>query len=260
MNMSRLRSLRSAVGGAVAGVIGHHYGGKLLSYKEDKNEELMQTERDQALMSMREKMENVERQLVEVNERISRQNTLLDNKVESEIAEFKDDVVEVSNIVGTGTTNIEEGRKSLDMSFSNNLDDANFKKGIEYLNEGKENLVNASNKLSELLEKLNGKNQFIGESEITSLYKYLDSLNILEESAIFHIVIILTIICIVWNIYSVIFANEIIKYFNLENKYPRLNKFFILRRQFQWYYLVLNLVFFIIICIFVLCLDILVLI
>jgi exonuclease VII small subunit len=195
--MSRLRSLRSAVGGAVAGVIGHHYGGKLLSYKEDKNEELMQTERDQALMSMREKMENVERQLVEVNERISRQNTLLDNKVESEIAEFKDDVVEVSNIVGTGTTNIEEGRKSLDMSFSNNLDDANFKKGIEYLNEGKENLVNASNKLSELLEKLNGKNQFIGESEITSLYKYLDSLNILEESAIFHIVIILTIICIV---------------------------------------------------------------
>jgi hypothetical protein len=46
----------------------------------------------------------------------------------------------------------------------------------------------------------------------------------------------------------------------LENKYPRLNKFFILRRQFQWYYLVLNLVFFIIICIFVLCLDILVLI
>jgi len=57
------------------------------------------------------------------------------------------------------------------------------------------------------------------------LYKYLDSLTLLEESAVFHLVVIITIICIVWNVYSVIFANELIKVFNLETRYPRLNKF-----------------------------------
>jgi hypothetical protein len=45
----------------------------------------------------------------------------------------------------------------------------------------------------------------------------------------------------------------------LENKYPRFNKFFTLRRKFQKYYLGFNLVLFILICILVLCLDILIL-
>jgi hypothetical protein len=195
--MSRLKSIRSTLGGAIAGVIGHHFGSKLLSSREDLAEDFMQTERDRVLITMQDRMINVEKQLVGLKKKISLQNTLLENQAETAIEEFKDDVVEVENIVRAGTTNIEVGRKSIDMSFSNNLDDEKLKKGIEYLNDGRENLVNASNKLSELLDPINGKNKFIGESEINSLYKYLDSLNLLEESAFFHIIIILTIISIV---------------------------------------------------------------
>ena len=107
-----------------------------------------------------------------------------------------------------------------------------------------------------------GKSKFWPTTEgwdLTLFYKYLDSLSLLEESAFFHIVVIIFIMFIVWNIYSVIFANELIKYFNLEAKYPRLNKFFKLRLQFQRYYLILNLVLFIVLCIFVLSINILVL-
>ena len=50
------------------------------------------------------------------------------------------------------------------------------------------------------------------------------------------VVIILNVI----NILSVLFGNEIIRYFNLEEKFPRLGLFFRLRLKFQRYYLIWN--------------------
>lgn len=95
--------------------------------------------------------------------------------------------------------------------------------------------------------------------QIDVLYAYLDSLSLLEESAIFHIIVILTILIIVFNIYSVLLGNEILKYLNIEEKYPRLTKILKLRLQFQRYYLIFNLLYLICICIFVLFINILVL-
>jgi len=258
-NFIKIRTIGTAIGGAVAGIVGHHYGGKILSYREDKNEEQMQTKRDEVLFQMKDKLDKVENQLQDVKEQLSKQNNILETKDDTVMEQFKDELEDVVEGMDVGRRSIEEGRESIENSFSDSIDDDKLNKGIEYLNTAKVNLSSASNKLSELIDKINGKNKFWGESDLTSFYKYLDSFSLLEESAFFHIVVILTIMCIVWNIYSVIFANEFIKYFNLEAKYPRLNKFFKLRIQFQRYYLVLNLVLFLILCIFVLSINILVL-
>lgn len=78
-------------------------------------------------------------------------------------------------------------------------------------------------------------NKFISYFKI--LYDYLDTLSLLQESAILHILIFLLLILIVINILSALFGNEIIKYFNIENKFPSLSIFFKLRSKFQQYYL-----------------------
>jgi hypothetical protein len=258
-NLLKLRTKGTAISGAVAGIVGHHYGGKILSYREEQKEEQMQTQRDDFWLQMKNKLDKVVNQLEDVKEQLSQQKSLIEKKGETVLEQFKDELEDVLEGMDVGRRSIDAGSKTIDKSVSDSIDDGKLNEGIEYLNKGKVNFSNASNKLSELIDKINGKNNFIEESDLTSFYKYLDSLSLLEESALFHIAVIVTIMCIVWNIYSVIFANEFIKYFNLEAKYPRLNKFFKLRIQFQRYYLFLNLVLFLILSIFVLSINILVL-
>ena len=83
------------------------------------------------------------------------------------------------------------------------------------------------------------KDKFI--TNLNLFYENLDTLNILEVSALFHLLVIFAFMIIIFNIYSTIFGNEIIKYFKLEEKYPKLKKIFKLRLQFQRYYLIFNL-------------------
>lgn len=71
-------------------------------------------------------------------------------------------------------------------------------------------------------------------------YAYLDTLSILEVSALFHILIFILLFLLTFNILSAFFGNEIINYFNLENKFPKLYTFFKLRQKFQRFYLFLN--------------------
>ena len=52
------------------------------------------------------------------------------------------------------------------------------------------------------------------------------------------------------NIFSALFANEIIKYFNLENRFPRLSLFFKIRLTLQKYYIIWNVFVLMVVCIF----------
>ena len=77
-------------------------------------------------------------------------------------------------------------------------------------------------KIVEDIEKGKGvdSNNFLPSYE--NLHNYLNNLNLMQDSAIFHIFAFISIIFIVFNILSILLANEIIKYFNLENKFPSL--------------------------------------
>ena len=60
------------------------------------------------------------------------------------------------------------------------------------------------------------------------------------------VVIILNVI----NILSVLFGNEIIRFFNLEERYPKLGIFFKLRIKLQRYYLMWNVSILFTVCLF----------
>jgi len=53
-----------------------------------------------------------------------------------------------------GRKSLDAGRESINNSLSDTIDDSKLNKGIEYLNNAKVNLSSASNKLSELIDKM----------------------------------------------------------------------------------------------------------
>ena len=102
--------------------------------------------------------------------------------------------------------------------------------------EGRISYDQAMDKVNEII----GPDKFL--PDLTSLYEYLDSLSLLQESAFFHIIVLTVILTCILNITSVFFGNEIISYFKLEEKYPKLAFFFKVRNQFQRYYLIFTLI------------------
>lgn len=83
---------------------------------------------------------------------------------------------------------------------------------------------------------------------LNNLYDYLNSLTLMQESAIYHIFVFISLILINFNILGILFGNEIINYFNLEKKFPSLYIFFFLRSKFNRYYLIWNVSLLFVIC------------
>ena len=99
---------------------------------------------------------------------------------------------------------------------------------------------------------------FILNFDLKVIYNYLDSLTLHQEGALFHIIIFSTILVTIFNILGIFFGNEIIKYFNIENKFPSLSNFFKLRAKLQRYYLMWNITILFVLCIGALGINILV--
>jgi hypothetical protein len=68
----------------------------------------------------------------------------------------------------------------------------------------------------------------------------MQNLSLTKQGALIHITnSILVLLCLL-SLITVFYGDSIIKYFNFEEKYPRLAKFIQLRRKFQQYYFFLN--------------------
>lgn len=93
---------------------------------------------------------------------------------------------------------------------------------------------------------------------LSDFYQYVESLTILEHSILLDILLFLLLILTVINILSALFANEIIRYFNLETRFPRLSIFFKVRSNLQRYYLMWNVFVLMFVCIFGICINIVV--
>jgi len=182
--------------------------------------------------------------------------SLLENQISEE--NNKNKIIEIvsrrSNsldIVRNDVTKIQE--------ISNNLNNTNINDQI------RENLTNQLNqqvnklntdinevnnnldKLIEIITKSSSSNNF-NESindihNYLNLYKeYLTTLNIDQLYALSHISISIFILFCLWSIISLFYGNYLIKYFNLETKFPKLAKFIKIRQQFQLYNFIFNVI------------------
>ena len=223
MNITKIKQLAKSAGLVTAGVIGSHLGNKALYDKVTREAEMAQTIRD---LKLDFTCQNVEILSNKVTEQTIKIEEIIKNKNVSSV-----EVNRVADKINEGRGSLEEADKI--------LNNAEIK---EQIIEAKSKINSTSQSLTEALEKMEDiirstKDNFIS-LDLDSIYAFLDSLTILEETALFHILILILIMIIGFDIASVFFGNEVIKYFNLEKKYPKLTTFFKLRSQFKRYYLI----------------------
>ena len=81
-----------------------------------------------------------------------------------------------------------------------------------------------------------------------TLYNLLDQLTIMQEGAFLHILIFIYILFCIYTIIGILFGNELVKYFNLAEKFPKLEKILLYRARLQNFYLGLNILLIIFVC------------
>jgi hypothetical protein len=153
---------------------------------------------------------------------------------------------------------VETLRSSLE-KFNNKISDeveqinkleANNKELLEpqLLNINKEG-DNINSTINDLIEIFNdSSNKFFGDSNLIEKFKlfinkwndFISSLNLEQVGLVAHITTSIFIIVCLFNILSVLMSDFLIKYFELETKFPKLSIFLQLRRKFKTYYLILN--------------------
>ena len=165
--------------------------------------------------------------------------TKLDEKISNY---FKNDI-RVSTEQKDKLVNLKEGM----LDNNNKLTDLlNENPNSESITVGRKifnNILDQGNELERILIEIlsdNDKNNFISNLNPAKLSEFFDSLTLGQLAAFLNIIFFIMLLLTVYSILATLFGNEIIKYFNIEEKYPRLKTFFKLRSTFQKYYLFWN--------------------
>jgi hypothetical protein len=232
--MEKLIRALKTIGIFSVGVAGHHFGGKILDRKAELEADVLQSERDAKLDRIENDLQELKNYCKELSNR--------GNKMEANQT-LSDDSINSLNENLSGATR--SGSKILEYLKESNLNSVNNEIGNNVTSMMK-SLDNVKIVLDEIRK---SSHNFISNFNLKEFYEYLDKMSLLQEFAFLHILIFLVLILTVLNILAVLFGNEIIKYFNIENKYPSLSTFLKLRYKFQRYYLLWNVFLLFILCI-----------
>nr|YP_010130179.1 hypothetical protein KQ422_mgp119 [Clavaria fumosa]QPZ51081.1 hypothetical protein [Clavaria fumosa] len=117
---------------------------------------------------------------------------------------------------------------------------------------------NSLQQINDLLTSGNSKNDFMSQFNIWIVkYKnFLSTLTVEQINYIINIIGYFIIISSLISIAAVLYGDFLIKYFKLEEKFPKIAKYIIIRRKFQWYYLNYNIIVILILSIFLIILNI----
>ena len=249
--MLKLKNQLQTGGVFILGVAGHHYISKILDYRKEmessKEAEMKAVADQQNIEVIHNKLNNLQQSSQSLEENMTK---LLDKNVsEAQLSSINTKLEFGAKHCKTVKEMFDKGPENMNLEFYKAAYKAS--EACERANREAHDAVKA------LLDSLNGKSNLI--SNLDFFYDYLNSLGLLETSALYHIIALALICLISFNILSAVLGNEIIKYFNLEERYPKLASFFKLRLKFQRYYLILNFSLIFIICIVSILIDILVL-
>jgi hypothetical protein len=111
------------------------------------------------------------------------------------------------------------------------------------------------NKINTLMDNSDNKSQYFN---LDSLQSFFDGLNIVQSLAIVHISGSIFILFSLFNLISIFYGEILIKYFDLENKFPKIAKFIQIRRKLQQYYLLINIGLIIIVLVIIIYINIIV--
>jgi len=234
--MNKLKNNLTVLGTFLSGVVGHHYIGKILDYKSE-----LATSKEMELRAISESenmeiMQNKLNSIIKNNENLSKNvETLIDKHVPESQLSSVNDLLEFG---GKQCKNVREILDSCAGPDNINLDiyQAAYKAAVACEKANRE----ASEGVKKLVDSINVSNKLISDFNLEYFYEYLNSLSLLELSALYHILVLVVIAILSFNMLSAVLGNEIIKYFKLEERFPKLAVFLRLRLKFQKYYLTLS--------------------
>jgi hypothetical protein len=252
--MKKILNSLAPVGALLLGIVSHHYGTQLLNSKQTKLQEQAQiiikaqaARIENQVNKIQEKWENVENLAKKLEEKLNVSNankTIVTNKINS----IKENGEQLENLLNYSNSNSNN---------NSNLNESNKTKIIE-------DLVNMKNDIDQVKDVLDnifkgGPNSTNLVSQLDKYYEYLDGLTLLQEGAFLHLLMFLLILVIIFNITGIFFGNELINYFKLEDRFPKLAIIFKLRAKYQRYYLIYNILILVTICFIAIFLNLLVL-
>lgn len=130
------------------------------------------------------------------------------------------------------TGSIQEAVSSRSVNWNQNIDNSfsNLKQLIEdYKGSGSSsNLIDNTNLIEELKQILD------------AYLNWFNHLSLLKQGAVTHIVLSIAMFLSLTSLITVFYGDSLIKYWDIETKYPRIAKYIGLRRKFQQYYFFFN--------------------
>ena len=151
-----------------------------------------------------------------------------------------DKLTEISHKIGETNLNVSqlEALKS-DLAFHNK----NLEENISSTNKNMGLSCHTLNKMLQDIFESNSNDKFLGDNIFTEFQNYLSSLPLEKIGALGHILISIAILMSLVSIIFIFYGDFLIKYFNLEEKFPNLARFIQFRRKFQQYYFAINICF-----------------
>jgi hypothetical protein len=185
--------------------------------------------------------------------RATQETIISDENVRNRLAGLSADALDSSNTAKYHG----EQMNSILSKLAEKLKDPNLDQGqVDYINGLLQHhfdqtfaALNKSNStLQDILEKIassssgSSSNNFVDSfNSLLENYKsFLSTLNVEQLNAIVNFWGLIFLVACLISIAAIFYGDYLIKYFNLEVKYPRLAKFIQLRRKFQLFYLNLN--------------------
>ena len=229
----------------VAGAGGHHYVSKVLDWKNDQEAARLEAVRDDVMKEMSTKLNSVLDCCGHCKDEIK--STKIVENVPHFTDENKRTALEILDKIQDAGNTINSVSNEVPMPFEAHVIIANNLKSIDEL----------SRELTIFLESIDKKPFF---QWLDQFYAFLDSLTLFQESAVVHILLFIVLLLMVLNILLIFFGNELIIYFNLEQRFPSLSHMIRLRAKLQRYYLMINVFILFLVCIFGIFVNLLVLI
>jgi hypothetical protein len=172
------------------------------------------------------KLEN-EREIIEESNNLRNEVEVLETKLRNSVEINRE--IQTKNLENSGDSSINEQIQKVE-SNSEEIHEM-----YESVNTKFDSFIN---KINTLLNNNSGnKSQYLD-----SLLQFFDGLNYQQNLAVVHISGSMFIFFSLINIISIFYGEKLITYFDLENRFPKMAKFIQIRRKFQQYYLLINIV------------------
>lgn len=223
-----------AVGVVTGGVIVHHYGSKLLDRTNTKYASAQAAETKERLEKLTQSVEDIKKVSLDNSEKLEALKKIAESAAE------KDQAMVVSEVqkqqVDSNLDLIKQAAEKLKvLEDSKTLEDKDLDKFVEL----SKVLTDSTKNVTSVWDKITKPKKFL-EDGIESFTQYLDSLTLFQESSLLNTILLVIILLTGIQITFIFFGNELIKYFQIDKRYPSLSYYIKLRNTLQKYYLAWN--------------------